>query len=940
MIHLFYYAYNTESNSNTMRRFFVENYIPVLTILFIMVTAGCEEEFVDTRTYPAISTLEVKEITEHGATFAGKVESLNGSEIIEHGFVWGPGKTLTVNWNERAYLGQKNNTGEVTYTLNTTLEPGKEYFVSFFVETDRNMVYGEPRSFVSLGSDGPEILGFKPAETYWSDTVSIMGKGFGYLQGSNSVYLGTVKVPSLALASDTLLRFIVPTSVRAEKNIVSVTLAGNKTIFTDDTLLFHLPQAISASPENIRWGDTITLTMSNLPNKTGIVSVEVYLDQQKMPWVINSAGGVYDFPIPDFVESLSNQVKIRITDFEATFPVPLTLLPPVIDSISPVTGTWSTEVTLYGRFNKTVTGTYVMFGDMAGTIKSVTRDSIKVLVPRDLSALVSQVVYKYKTFSCVSPESFTLSPPVIESVSPADGYAGSIVTISGQNFKQSGTIVRFNSITATNISATPTQIRCYVPGDYAGTAHVSVTVGSQTTVYPDLFNVLNPIVTDFEPESVTPGDTISVYCTNSLNSLSFRFYPPSGTNYLSATEISRNGNDYNLIVPELYYTTSYIGVYFSYNNITSLTKSSEPVAVRMPEIMSVFPVSGSEGTEITMTGANFSLVEEYNRVTVGGVRAEITSCDRNEIKFLVPPLQEGSYDISLSLGGYSCSSPVRFENSSAWSNIGESGINFLYSGVMEFSEEVIVAIIRSEYSKREKWLYRFDSSTETFSYYKFHYYVYLVDNCRTVIKNDIAYQLGISYFGYLYSYNRASNLYTQLSTYPGVTDEGAVFLDGDSVLYAGGGTNAQDFWKYNPAKNRWTRLGDLPGGSSWTNEFTVAGRCFVITTDNRLWEYSPAGDTWIQRSSCPLPYAEGRANLVMNGRAYIGYGRISSTSDYTRQMCYYDHVNDQWHLMGNGLPDDCTWPVVFSRNNLLYFIPGPPASFGNPQIYTLDPSKL
>ncbi len=49
-------------------------------------------------------------------------------------------------------------------------------------------------------------------------------------------------------------------------------------------------------------------------------------------------------------------------------------------------------------------------------------------------------------------------------------------------------------------------------------------------------------------------------------------------------------------------------------------------------ISSFSPVSGRVGTEVTVTGVNFSRVNEYNGVIVNGMEAKVTSCSRNESK--------------------------------------------------------------------------------------------------------------------------------------------------------------------------------------------------------------------------------------------------------------------------------------------------------------------
>lgn len=63
---------------------------------------------------------------------------------------------------------------------------------------------------------------------------------------------------------------------------------------------------------------------------------------------------------------------------------------------------------------------------------------------------------------------------------------------------------------------------------------------------------------------------------------------------------------------------------------------------------------------------------------------------------------------------------------------------------------------------------------------------------------------------------------------------GHVFVDGSPV--------AKDFYSYDPAKDKWTRLSDFPGNDPVDRVFSVKNKIYAVTWPDRsasLWEYTP-----------------------------------------------------------------------------------------------------
>jgi hypothetical protein len=100
--------------------------------------------------------------------------------------------------------------------------------------------------------------------------------------------------------------------------------------------------------------------------------------------------------------------------------------------------------------------------------------------------------------------------PVITSVSPSMGIAGTTVVITGFNFSStpSDNLVSFNGITATITTATTTSLTVIVPSG-AKSDKISVTVCNQKVLSPELFTIID--------ETLVIYDLITPYNTDGIN---------------------------------------------------------------------------------------------------------------------------------------------------------------------------------------------------------------------------------------------------------------------------------------------------------------------------------------------------------------------------------------------------------------------------------------
>jgi YD repeat-containing protein len=145
-------------------------------------------------------------------------------------------------------------------------------------------------------------------------------------------------------------------------------------------------------------------------------------------------------------------------DSWVTFPE---VLSPAISSISPTTGSPGTTVTINGSsFGATQGTSAVSLGGVAATVSSWSDTQIIATAPCGAGPVVVTVAG-----SLSNAVTFSVSSPVITSVSPNTASVGTSVTINGSNFVESGcsTTASFNGISSTPTSVTANQVITPVP---------------------------------------------------------------------------------------------------------------------------------------------------------------------------------------------------------------------------------------------------------------------------------------------------------------------------------------------------------------------------------------------------------------------------------------------------------------------------------------------
>ena len=315
-----------------------------------------------------------------------------------------------------------------------------------------------------------------------------------------------------------------------------------------------------------------------------------------------------------------------------------------ITSFTPTSGNVGTAVTINGTgFNTTLASDIVKFNGTVATVTSAT--TIKIIATVPSGASTGRITVTIGGSTATSSTDFTVKPQVL-SFTPASGPVGTPITIHGEGFSPTlaNNAATVHSTTATVSSATATQLVVAVPAG-ATTGTIKVTVGSFSSTSTASFTV-TPSITGFSPPQGTPNTpvTISGYtfsATRTSDVVKFNGATATVTSATTTQLIAKVPSDAS---------TGPITVTVSGSTATSATSFGVP-----PTILSTYPLGGSGGDEVDITGTGFSPVVSEDIVDFHGVAAEVESATTTDLIVVVPETATTG-PINVTVGGFSASS--------------------------------------------------------------------------------------------------------------------------------------------------------------------------------------------------------------------------------------------------------------------------------------------
>lgn len=198
--------------------------MPVLgyIVLIFAIVSSCRDAVIQQKDYPMLSTLEVSDVDNQGATFSAKILNFGKYEITEYGFIWSDART-----EYQQKLGDKLSSAKFEARIVSDLDSGISYVCRAYVKTAINMVIANEVNFLSKGSEMPQITGIYPSEGYDNSTVRIQGQNFSRKMFANKVYVNNT-LATVTASTEEEIEFIVPSTSFAGNADIRV-VSGTRT---------------------------------------------------------------------------------------------------------------------------------------------------------------------------------------------------------------------------------------------------------------------------------------------------------------------------------------------------------------------------------------------------------------------------------------------------------------------------------------------------------------------------------------------------------------------------------------------------------------------------------------------------------------------------------------------------------------------------------------
>lgn len=483
----------------------------------------------------------------------------------------------------------------------------------------------------------PVITGFTPNTDAPGRTITISGLLFN---DATSVSFGEVEATIFNVTdnSGTSITATVPNNAVSGK-IKVVTPAGVATSTNSFTVRGPQLAAVAANQFSPTAGDIGNAVTINGIYFTGVDSV--FFNGVYANFTI-----VSDAVITAVVPVGASKGKITVSspagsvvstnDFDVNAPRFIAAdVDGTMRTFSPTIGGVGTEITIYGINLSSVTG--VKFLGAAGTeddrtsqvIATTVDNQLKVIAPAN-AATGPIMLITADGKEVTSEEIFNFVPaPIIASFSPAFGIAGDLLTITGENF-QNTTIVKVGNVelapyvaetneTGFRVNAEGTEITVNVPAD-AVTAKVYVTteLGGTAESENAFVIVQAPEYVSMTPTAYPVGKTVTItgkYFTG-VTKVTFMgtVVPvedeeglPTTPNAVDATTFTVvSDTEIIVTVPE----NAQTGKISIVNQVGKVESTEDFTVIIAPVIAGFSPTTGVVGTEVTITGYNFTGLTE------------------------------------------------------------------------------------------------------------------------------------------------------------------------------------------------------------------------------------------------------------------------------------------------------------------------------------------
>ena len=483
---------------------------------------------------------------------------------------------------------------------------------------------------VRLNITSPYLTNLSPTQVKAGDRLTLTGGNFGSRRGTGYVLFGSVRPSAGDYVTWSDRRIVVKVPASARSGNVQVT-TSNGTSGTRRLTISSGPQITSVSPNQVRYGQTITIRGTAFGTSRGTSRVVFHGGTQpNASQYVSWSDTQLRIRVP--VGARTGNVQVITTRGSDTFR--LTVTSPWISGISPQTAKSNNVVTVSGdNFGSSRGSSSVRIGSTTITsFTSWTSRSIRFRIPRNTPP--GNLTIR-TTNGTSNPVRLNITSPYLTNLSPTQVKAGDRLTLTGGNFgSRRGTgYVLFGSVRPSAgdyVTWSDRRIVVKVPAS-ARSGNVQVTTSNGTSGTRRLTISSGPQITSVSPNQVRYGQTITIRGTGFGTRRGTRrvvFF--GGTQPNASQYVSWSDTQIRVRVPAGARTGDLQIVTTGGNSTARLTVTS-------PWVSGTSPQNVRTNNVITVNGENFGSSRGSSSVRIGSTTiTSFTSWTSRAIRFRVP----------------------------------------------------------------------------------------------------------------------------------------------------------------------------------------------------------------------------------------------------------------------------------------------------------------
>lgn len=355
----------------------------------------------------------------------------------------------------------------------------------------------------------PVITGLSPAAAAVAAEVVINGNNFGTNPSDHTVLFNGTVANIVSVASNAI-RVVVP--VGATTGNVTVQYAGVVATSPASFTVLPTPQITAITPGSASVGATVVIEGQHFST---VEAENIVRFNGALATVISSTTTSIQVNLP--ASATTGTVTLRYAGVTVSSPTPFTVLgTPVLSGVSPASAAVGAQVTITGiNFNPSATTYTVRFNGVQASVTSINETTIVATVPN--GATTGKISVNINGVQVQSTSDFVVLPtPALNSFSPGVGTIGTLVTLSGTNFRTatSENEVFFDGVPAVVATASATTLTTQVPaGAATGPITLRISGVTLTSSSPFVIDATSPVIVDQTSPEITFASNAQVSAT-------------------------------------------------------------------------------------------------------------------------------------------------------------------------------------------------------------------------------------------------------------------------------------------------------------------------------------------------------------------------------------------------------------------------------------------